>query len=335
MCGDDDGTETIRRRCSEAADLTEGRESRAVKFSDAAARGLILMVGYCENRRQGWGASAVGGHVCCLGSINVDVTLRLDRLPDRHEKLAAREARIGGGGSAANTAVWLSRQGLSVRMLGWVGDDLLGAFALRDLQANGVDTSGVKLLPVASPFAVCLAPPDDKRIITSPVTDAPWTPYDVADFAKDAAWLHTTVCDLDLLLQARTLGRRPPTALSLELEGRYDPAFATAANYLFTNHDELTRALGTSDPIGFIAERHKSDAAIWFITHGENGAKAISAGEVETVVIAPVEPIDRTGGGDAFNAGVIAALLSRENPKSAAVAGLQLAARAISRLGAR
>ncbi len=273
--------------------------------------------------------------VCCLGSINVDITLRLDRLPDRHEKLAAREAAIGGGGSASNTAVWLSRQGLSVRMLGWVGDDLLGAFALRDLQANGVETSGVKLLPVASPIAVCLSPPNDKRIITSPVSDAPWTPYDVMDFTEEVTWLHTTVRELDFLSGARKLSRRLPTILSLELDGRYDPTFAAAADYLFTNYDELTRALGTSDPIGFIAERHKSDAAIWFITHGENGAKAISAGEVETVVIAPVEPIDRTGGGDAFNAGVIAALLSRENPKSAAVAGLRLAAWAISRLGAR
>ena len=274
------------------------------------------------------------GYVCCMGSINVDVTLRLDRLPDRHEKLAAREAAIGGG-SASNTAVWLSRQGVSVRMLGWVGDDLLGAFALRDLQANGVETSGVKLLRVASPIAVCLAPPNDKRIIISPVSNAPWTPYDVMDFTEEVAWLHTTVRELDFLSGARNLGRRLPTILSLELDGRYDPTFAAAADYLFTNYDELTRALGTSDPIGFIAERHKSDAAIWFITHGENGAKVISAGEVETVVIAPVEPIDRTGGGDAFNAGVIAALLSRENPKSAAVAGLQLAARAISCLGAR
>ena len=55
------------------------------------------------------------GYVCCMGSINVDVTLRLDRVPDRHEKLPAREAAICGGGSASNTTIWLSRQGVSVR----------------------------------------------------------------------------------------------------------------------------------------------------------------------------------------------------------------------------
>jgi len=277
----------------------------------------------------------MGKCVCCLGSINIDVTFRLDRLPDQHEKLSAREAMIGGGGSASNTAVWLSRQGLSVRMLGWVGDDLLGAFALRDLQANGVDTRGVSLLSVASPVAVCLATPGDKRIITSPVIDAPWTPYDVAGFSEDADWLHTTVCDPAFLLQIQSLSRTPERVLSLELGGCYDPAFPRLVNYLFTNHDELERTLGTSDVINYVARRHEADPAVWFITRREEGATVICGGQVGTVPGIPVEPIDRTGGGDAFNAGVIAALSSGADPKSAAVSGLQLAAEAIRRLGAR
>jgi sugar/nucleoside kinase (ribokinase family) len=277
----------------------------------------------------------MGGEVCCLGSINVDVTLRLDRLPVRHEKLAARGLAITGGGSAANTAVWLSRQGLKTRMLGWVGDDLLGQFSLRDLRENGVETSGVKILPVASPVAICLAPPDDKRIITSPVIEAPWTPYDVLNFAEDVAWLHTTVCDLDFLSKAKSSGRGSPAVLSLELNGRYDPAFASAANYIFTNRDELARALATSDPVDAIRERHGADAAVWFITCGAEGAKIVTGGAIGTASAAPVEPVDRTGGGDAFDAGVIAALMSGANPETAAAAGLRLAAQAITRLGAR
>jgi sugar/nucleoside kinase (ribokinase family) len=275
------------------------------------------------------------GSVFCLGSINVDVTLCVDRLPDQHEKLAARAAKVGGGGSASNTAVWLSRQGLSVRMLGWVGDDALGALALRELQANGVDTRRVKVLPAPSPVAVCLATPDDKRIITSPVVDAPWTPYDVAEDVIDADWLHTTVCDAAFLQRAKSLCRKQGAVLSVELDGRYDPAYPKVSNYLFSNHDELARALGTSDLIGFITERHGTDPATWFVTRGEKGAWVISGGRVGAVEANHVEPIDRTGGGDAFNAGVIAALSSGTDPKSAAAAGLALAAQAISRLGAR
>jgi sugar/nucleoside kinase (ribokinase family) len=272
--------------------------------------------------------------VCCLGSINIDVTFRLDRLPDRHEKLSALETMISGGGSASNTAVWLSRAGLRVRMVGWVGDDALGAFALRDLQTNGVDTVGVNLLPVASPVAVCLAVPGDKRIITSPVIDAPWTPYN-AVLGQDVDWLHTTVCDPGFLLWMKSLRRTPEMVLSLELDGCYDPTFPRVADYLFTNHDELARALGVIDLINFIAERHQADPAIWFITRGEKGVSVICGGQVEALPGMPIEPIDRTGGGDAFNAGVIAALSSGADPKSAAAAGLQLAAQAIRRLGSR
>jgi ribokinase len=274
-------------------------------------------------------------YVCCLGSINVDVALRLDRMPDRHEKLAARDIAIGGGGSASNTAVWLSRKGVKVRMLGWVGDDLLGAFALADLRANGVETDGVKILPAASPVAVCLAPPGDNRIITSPVVDAPWTPYDVADFIESAAFTHTTVSDTRFLSHARSLRQGSRAALSLELNGRYDPAFATAVDYIFTNRDELARALATDDPVAVVAQRHKEDAAVWFVTCGEQGVKVVVAGAVERIATTPVDPVDRTGGGDAFNAGVIAALLSGADAKAAAAEGLRLAIEAIGRLGAR
>jgi sugar/nucleoside kinase (ribokinase family) len=272
--------------------------------------------------------------VCCLGSINADVTVRLDRLPDRHEKIAARETRVGGGGSAANTAVWLSRQGLNVRMLGWVGDDPLGQLALSDLRANGVDTCGVKVLPVASPIAVCLAPPDDNRIIVSPVVAAPWSPYDVTDFFAGADWLHTTLCDESFLRHVRNPDGAPQVTLSLELNGRYDPVFASLADYLFTNSDELARRLKTDDPVGFIKEKHGADRATWFVTQGMKGVTIVAGGKVQTAAAIPVEPVDRTGGGDAFNAGAIAALSSGADVSSAAKAGLGLATQALLRLGA-
>lgn len=268
--------------------------------------------------------------ICCLGSINFDVTLRLDRLPEPHEKMPANAVAVGGGGSAANTAVWLAREGARVRMLGWVGDDLLGAFALRDLTDAGVDVAGVKVARSSSPVAVCLSPPGDKRILTSPMLDAPWTPDESLTFAAEADWLHATVRDARFLTRARGAWR-----LSLELNGSYDPAFARGADYVFTNRDELARAVGSDDAMGFLLERHGGDPAVWFVTHGSEGAKILSEGRVASVPTVPVEPVDRTGGGDAFNAGVIAALLAGADASTAARNGLRLAALAITRLGAR
>ncbi|QGM98460.1 carbohydrate kinase family protein [Methylocystis parvus] len=274
----------------------------------------------------------MAGYVCCLGSINFDVAMRLDRLPEPHEKIPANAISVGGGGSAANTAVWLAREGLNARMLGWVGDDLLGAFALRDLAGEGVDVSGVNVLRSPSPVAVCLSPPGDNRIVTSPRLDAPWTPDDALPTAAGADWLHVTVRDAGFLTRARERGAR---RLSVELNGDYDPAFARAADCLFANHDELARAVGSEDPMRFLLERHAGDPAIWFVTHGDEGAQIMRAGCVETVPTVPVEPVDRTGGGDAFNAGAIAGLLRGAEPAEAARNGLRLATQAITRLGAR
>jgi ribokinase len=219
-------------------------------------------------------------------------------------------------------------------MLGWVGDDALGALALADLRTNGVDTGGVKVLPVASPVAVCLSPPDDNRIIVSPVIAAPWSAYDVVDLFAGAGWLHTTLCEVSFLRDARGALAAPQAVLSLELNGRYDPAFASLADYLFTNYDELARRLNTDDPVGFIQEKHAADRATWFVTQGMKGVTIIAGGRVETAAAIPVEPVDRTGGGDAFNAGAIAALSSGADVASAARAGLGLAAQALLRLGA-
>jgi len=269
--------------------------------------------------------------VCCLGSINVDVTLLLERMPERHEKIFSRAACVSGGGSAANTAVWLARRGASVRMLGWVGDDLLGAFALRDLSENGVDARAVKALAAPSPVAVCLAPPGDKRIVTSPIIDAPWTPLDALPDCAGANWLHTTVVDLDFLARAR----ETVEIVSLELDGRYDPAFARLADYLFTNGDELSRAIGCDDAVAEIARRHGADRAVWFVTRGEDGVDVVCGGAVTRVAAQAFEPLDRTGGGDAFDAGAIDALREGATPEAAARAGLALAAEAMQRIGAR
>jgi ribokinase len=270
--------------------------------------------------------------VFCLGSINADITLRLDRLPLEHEKLAAREVALGGGGCAANTAVWIARQGAPTAMLGWVGDDPLGDMALRDLAAEGVDTAGVARLRAPSPVAVCLATPDGKRIVTSPIIDAPWRPDDAAAHLAANAWLHTTVRDVAFLTRVRA-AHAP--VLSVELDGAYDPRLASVADYIFTNADELSRATGSEDVGAFVAKTHGADRATWFVTRGARGALAIARGRIDTVSGPVVAPVDRTGGGDAFDAGVVVALFGGADALTAAAAGLKLAARAITRLGAR
>lgn len=76
----------------------------------------------------------------CAGSLNVDLTFPVERLPAEHEKLRCRGSALHYGGSAANTAYWLARLEQPVQMLGCVGDDPFGSLAVAALAEVGVDT---------------------------------------------------------------------------------------------------------------------------------------------------------------------------------------------------
>ncbi len=82
------------------------------------------------------------GRVIVVGSINVDLVMRLPRLP------AAGETVLGGvlarhhGGKGANQAVAAARAGARVHMVGAVGA-LDGDDSVRDLAAEGVDVAHV------------------------------------------------------------------------------------------------------------------------------------------------------------------------------------------------
>ncbi|CAK8996043.1 unnamed protein product [Durusdinium trenchii] len=82
--------------------------------------------------------------ITVVGSINVDVTMEVARLPERHETLTASKpaVKLALGGKGANQAVAAARLGAAVRFVGRVGADAHGAWLLDVLNSNGVDTSG-------------------------------------------------------------------------------------------------------------------------------------------------------------------------------------------------
>ncbi|PSQ43650.1 sugar kinase [Halobacteriales archaeon SW_5_68_122] len=84
--------------------------------------------------------------VVCVGHVNWDVTLRVDRLPRADDEAQVRGRSEGGGGSAANAAAALAMLSCEARLFGSVGDDDVGEMARSGLEAVGVET---RLKPVA------------------------------------------------------------------------------------------------------------------------------------------------------------------------------------------
>ena len=61
--------------------------------------------------------------VLVVGSVNEDVVVSVERLPDPGETLLASELATSCGGKGANQAVAAARGGVRVAMAGAVGDD--------------------------------------------------------------------------------------------------------------------------------------------------------------------------------------------------------------------
>ena len=82
--------------------------------------------------------------VTVVGSLNVDTTLRIKRMPLPGETLAAEGKSSAAGGKGANQAVSAARSGAQTAFIGEVGKDNSGQMMLDEMKANGIDVAGIR-----------------------------------------------------------------------------------------------------------------------------------------------------------------------------------------------
>ncbi len=68
--------------------------------------------------------------IVVFGSLNVDLTARVERLPQPGETVAGHAFAVVAGGKGANQALAACRAGAAVAMIGAVGNDAFAAIAL-------------------------------------------------------------------------------------------------------------------------------------------------------------------------------------------------------------
>lgn len=280
-----------------------------------------------------------GKRVLVVGGTNFDVIVQAARLPDEHEKLRGGACAAVSGGSAANTALGLVRQDCEVRLVSAVGDDALGRVCLDDLRAGGVDTTLMRVDPShRTSMAIVFSSGDNKRMMTFAGADRDLAIAAVAEAdVEDVDHVHIVGEPTPLLTRIVDLTRAAGRSLSIEWNGRDMRPLVHGPSLNLMNADEAARIPGVScdDPTltsQRLAERISGDVVL---TMGSRGALwATPDGTVLHEPTVPVEPVDRTGGGDAFNAGVIGGWLNGEAPLACMRRGLDAASHVITKIGA-
>ncbi|WP_324786181.1 carbohydrate kinase family protein [Streptomyces sp. H51] len=278
--------------------------------------------------------------VLVVGGVNFDVIARADRLPSEHEKLRGRECSVLPGGAASNTAVGLVRQGCAVRLVSAVGDDTAGAMCLEVLDASGVDTSLVQVQAGArTSMAVVLSSGAGKRMLTFAGADRGLA-FDAVteEDVRTADHVHVIGDPTPPLGRVVALAHLAGRSVSIEWNGRDMGSLAHGASLNFMNADEAARlpqSYQASDVIGTARRTAELVSGDVIVTLGAEGAVwATADGQLFREPAVPVEPLDRTGGGDAFDAGVIAGWLNGEAPTASMRRGLDAARHVITRIGA-
>ena len=82
--------------------------------------------------------------ISVLGSINMDMTVKVDRIPLKGETLRGESISYIPGGKGANQAVAMARLGAEVEMFGCVGKDANGEILIKNLNQNEIPLETVK-----------------------------------------------------------------------------------------------------------------------------------------------------------------------------------------------
>ena len=268
--------------------------------------------------------------VLCVGNINMDITFPTERLPGPHEKMTVPGAVIGFGGSAANTAYWLARLGCRVSMAGAVGNDSPGKSHIDQLKSVGIETGGISMEAASSGVAVILARGEEKRIIRSPGANHCGSCR--PDLLEECRLVYLSGSNRDLLLSYAEEASARGVMFFYGPAGRAEGELLEAANGIILNDDELKKMTGLPDPGEGLLSLGKDCGAV---TLPGGGCLVAAAGRLEEVPSPRLEPVDRTGGGDAFAAGFLRGYMGGGSPGDWGERGNLMAAAVIGKWGAR
>lgn len=267
-----------------------------------------------------------GPSVAVVGSVNLDLVARLERLPAPGETLTAHGVTRVPGGKGANQALAAARLGAAVTLHAAVGADPLAGEALALLRSGGVDLSHVVTVD-GDPTGTAMIQVDDAGDTTI-VVDAGANagldvdPDDVAD-----ADVVLAVLEVPDAAVATAMAAPGFTVLNAAPARPVDAAVLRTVDLLSVNdreHDLLAR------------DADLSAVAAMAVTHGADGASLFRHGTVVARASPPsVAAVDGTAAGDAFTAALALALATGTADEEAMARACLVGAITATRAGAQ
>ena len=263
-----------------------------------------------------------------IGNLNYDIILLVDRFPEFHEKINAKDAQFGLGGAAANTISWLAHFGLRTGYIGAVGRDEIGDAHFSYFKRIGVDTGGIRVVDAPSGVAIALIHGEDKRIVKYP--GANLLKRVDFEYLLKARHVHLSSNPVETIVEVVNFAHENGITVSLDIgEAPLSREVEERVDYLMMNEDEYKRKFGS---LNLSLSRAKN---LVVTLNGGGALVRDSGGNVSEVRGLSAEVVDSTGAGDSFAAGVIYGVINGWSLEDSAKLGMLLAYLTVQKVGAR
>jgi sugar/nucleoside kinase (ribokinase family) len=283
--------------------------------------------------------------IVVVGDAALDVIARHDK-PLPHGGDARAKIRFTGGGSGANTALWLRHLGAETTLLARIGDDPGGRLIRAELEAAGVRCAFAVDPEAPTCCVVVMVDGSGQRsMLADRGANQRFAPEDVtAEALAGASHLHLSgyvlldppsrAAGLAALAAAKEAGLTtsvdPQAAAHIT-----DPAAflddVRGVDLLMPNTEELVALTGSADPAS--AKELLGAVGAVVVTAGLDGASWVDADGATSVPAVEADCVDSTGAGDAFDAGVLTGWLAGESTVDVLRRGTRLGALAVGKVG--
>jgi ribokinase len=291
--------------------------------------------------------------IIAVGDLVTDVVAVLAGPLARGSDTPAR-IQATGGGQAANTAAWLAWTGVPVTLVAAVGRDDAGDTLVAEMVDAGVDCAVVRRPDAPTGSILVLVEGGERTMVTDRRAGLLLAPGDIDAAlagAGSAGHLHLSAYllldaasrDAGLHALAAARGRGLTTSVDAASAAPLRRVGAAAflewvagADILLAGADEAEALVGAGSPRSQAVALAGATRVAAVVKAGAAGAVWAGAdGPVVEASSLPVAVVDPTGAGDAFAAGLLAALAAGVGPATALRQAVQHGALAVGLVGAR
>ncbi len=281
-------------------------------------------------------------NILVIGSLNMDLVINTDRLPQAGETIHGTGFAHFPGGKGANQASACARAGGNVKMLGKVGNDAYGDILLKNLSHDGVNINAIEKEDISTGVAVITVFNGENTIILDKGANG-LVDKDYIDRHMDAIdWADYIVMQYEIPMETvvyvAQIVKSKGKALVIDPAPMMDaPAeLYRMADIILPNETETAQLTGIeNDNEAAVKKMYDMGCKNVIMTLGKKGCLYYNGENMIAQPAYKVKAVDTTGAGDCFTGSLVAHLASDKTIEEALEFASKASAIAVGRRGAQ